>query len=415
MARVSFVVIVAALGCIRPVVPPAPPPGASRIDAILAAFQQMGATPLWPGFEPLATPVAFYDGERTWLVRHPQPPPEFHRVRPQLAVFAGRHHAIRANTGVELAGARTATVQLSADVDPRTAAASAVHEAFHVFQQGRHPDWAANELDRFTYPDTSAEAAQLRYLEDAVLQRALEAYIAGDMNTARCTAEAALGLRAQRAAALPREAMAYEQALERAEGLSQYVEYLAFGRTPPWPDNELTPDQVRRRAYFSGQIWALLLDVFTPGWQARYDSLKPPEPLDLQLRQAITPGPACALDEKQARTARRLARRDVEALIARRSKRGRELGARSGPRLVVEAGKEPLWPRGFDPWSIEPLSGGRLLHPQWLHLGNASASIRDPRARQPDRRGREPAAGPGHPPPGGLRSGHGSQRPVGRR
>ncbi len=373
MVRVSLVLL-AVGACARPMPPPALP-GVDRTEAIFAAFEQMTRAPLWPGFEPQATPVAYYDGTHTWLFHHPQPPLEFRSVRPRLAVFDGRHDVMRANTAVELGGTPTATIQPPADLDTRLAGASAVHEAFHVFQGRRHPDWVANELDRFAYPDGDPAAAELRYTEDANLRRALEAYLAADISASRCAAEAALALRARRAGSLPAAAMAYERAVERSEGLAQYVEYLAFGRTPPWPDGELTPDQVRQRAYFSGQTWALLLDGFAPGWHTRFEEEKPPQALDELLRASITRGSACALPEKELRAARRQARRDVEALRARRSKRGRELGTEPGSRLVIDAGREPLWPQGFDPWKIESLPDGRLLHQQWLKLGNAAGSI----------------------------------------
>ncbi|MEZ0472304.1 hypothetical protein [Luteimonas salinilitoris] len=32
---------------------------------------------LWPGFDPLAVPLAVYDGKRTFLFRHPSPPEGF--------------------------------------------------------------------------------------------------------------------------------------------------------------------------------------------------------------------------------------------------------------------------------------------------------------------------------------------------
>ena len=31
----------------------------------------------WPGYDPLAIPLAVYDGERTFLFRHPSPPEGF--------------------------------------------------------------------------------------------------------------------------------------------------------------------------------------------------------------------------------------------------------------------------------------------------------------------------------------------------
>jgi hypothetical protein len=366
-----------AASCARPVRPPDLPisAGEDRMAAIFTALDQMIGTPLWPGFDPRVTPVALHDGVDTWLFRHPRPPGEFRPVRPGLAVVAGRHPAVRASTAVELGGVLTATVELATATEPRRVAAMVVHETFHVFAWRQHPDWSANELDALEYPDTDSGAAELRYLEDASLQQAIAAHAAGDLDACRCAAEAALAVRNRRADSLPGPAMSYERAIERFEGLAQYVEYLASGSAPPWPVSELAPDQVRRRAHHSGHAWAVLLDAYSPGWQARFDRLRPPPALDGLFREALLPGPACPLTAKQSREVRRQARHDVEVLRDRRRVRTRELDARPGSRLVVEAGGEPLWPHGFDPVNIERLSSGRLAHPQWLKLGNETGSI----------------------------------------
>src|SRR5215510_8359206 len=87
--------------------PPPPPP----VPAVLREFDRVCPRPLWPGFEPCRTPLAIFDGRRTWLVRHPSPPAEFvpARERGDVRIFEGRHEKLRANTSVELAGSLTAT------------------------------------------------------------------------------------------------------------------------------------------------------------------------------------------------------------------------------------------------------------------------------------------------------------------
>ncbi|MDM7915603.1 MAG: hypothetical protein QUU85_10120, partial [Candidatus Eisenbacteria bacterium] len=71
----------------------------------IAAAHGGGDTALWPGFDPLAVPLAVYDGARTTLFRHPSPPPEFRSLpgsAPPASVFEGRYGAMTANTSAEI-------------------------------------------------------------------------------------------------------------------------------------------------------------------------------------------------------------------------------------------------------------------------------------------------------------------------
>lgn len=143
------------------------------------------------GFDPLAVPLALFDGERTWLFRHPSPPLGFEPAEISLtgaAVMAGRHDAVSANTNAEIAGVGTATVMLEGAAQrraPEDVAAMAIHEAFHVFQRARHPGWTGNEVVLFTYPVGDAELLALRRLEFESLRRALAA---GTWHDAACRA-----------------------------------------------------------------------------------------------------------------------------------------------------------------------------------------------------------------------------------
>jgi len=47
-----------------------------ELEKIVGASVSSGRS-FWPGFDPLAVPLALYDGQATWLFRHPHPPPEF--------------------------------------------------------------------------------------------------------------------------------------------------------------------------------------------------------------------------------------------------------------------------------------------------------------------------------------------------
>ena len=359
---------VAACAAPPPVGPDAPPSPALGLEAEVG---RVAATrgPLWPGFDPLAVPLAVYDGTRTYLFRHPAPPPEFEAVpgAPDAAVYDGRHEAVAANSSAEVGGVPTATVLTEGGAP----APLVVHEAFHVFQRGRHPGWTANEADLFVYPVDDAALLALRRLETAALQRAL-----ADEGGAACWARAALALRERRYARLDSASVAYERGTELNEGLASYVEGRAGG---PTAADALAvtfgPADVRRRAYATGHALARLLDLSAPGWQERFEA-DDRQTLDGALVRALGEGgPACTLDPALVAEAERRAAEDVAALAADRARSLDAFGARAGWRVVVEAGGEPLWPEGFDPLNVERVGAGRVLHARYVRVGNGAGRL----------------------------------------
>jgi len=182
-----------------------PAAAATSVFALVDEFDREAAQPLWPGFDPRATPIELYDGVNTCLCRHPAPPPEFKPVEGHRGffVFPGRHQSVRANTSVELAGVITATLE-RADTTP---AAVVIHECFHVFQAREHLP-AANEATLFTYPIGNADALALARLEMTALSRALAA------PQPACWAGRVRALRRERFALLPADAIAYERGTE---------------------------------------------------------------------------------------------------------------------------------------------------------------------------------------------------------
>jgi hypothetical protein len=60
--------------------------------AVIAASDRMASQNLWPGFDPRTIPVAIFDGERTFLFRHPAPPSGFATLpgAPGVLVMKGR-------------------------------------------------------------------------------------------------------------------------------------------------------------------------------------------------------------------------------------------------------------------------------------------------------------------------------------
>ena len=92
--------------------------------------------------------LEIFDGQTTFVIRHPNPPPEFLSLSCHQGVYAvaGRHESVTANAPAKLGGIWTATAMLTPDRRRtlRERAALVVHEAFHVFQRERHPDWSAD-------------------------------------------------------------------------------------------------------------------------------------------------------------------------------------------------------------------------------------------------------------------------------
>jgi hypothetical protein len=337
------------------------------------------AEALWPGFDPLAIPLAVYDGERTFLFRHPAPPGGFIPVPeagPAAWACPGRHEAVTANTSAELGGVATATILLNREQPGRSCtdlAAIAIHEAFHVFQRARHPGWMGNEADLFTYPSESDRLLALRRLESEALRRALAA---GSADSAACWARQALALRGERCARLDSVFVAYERGTELNEGLATYVELRAAGRRPvDLPPGEFAPGAVRQRAYWTGSALAVLLDRFTPGWPAALEA-DDRQTLDAALAAALGEGKACAFGEDALADATRTAQADIATLAAERARRLAAFEDRPGWRVVVEAaGGGLLWPQGFDPLNVERLGAERVLHTRFLRLGNGSGQL----------------------------------------
>ena len=348
--------------------------------AVVAAFDRMTARVLWPGFTPRKTPLAFYDGERTVLVRHPAPPAGFVPVRghPGFVERAGRLAQVTANSSDTIGGVMTGTVMPAPDGRTvRDHAGIAIHEVFHVFQRARHPGWSANEADAFTYPATDIEGLAARRREYALLRRALFARDKGD---AACHATIALHERRQRFARMDAAHAAYERKSELNEGLAQYVQWRALGASDAVavPDSAPDPGAVRAHAYRAGPAWGRLLDRFAPAWRdtlERRDSLS----LDDLLQRAIgwveTERPQCGLtNEERARIDDGAARAATHlGLSLQLALEGFE--RQPGPRLEIDASAALLMPMGFDPLNVARVGGSDVLHRRYVQVGNARGQL----------------------------------------
>ena len=351
--------------------------GAGDLFAVMDEVDRMAAAELWPGFDPRRVPAAIYDGRNTLLFRHPQPPAGFVSLSSRQGVwaFAGRHESVTSNAPVKLGGVWTATAMLTPGLSGTTteAAATVVHEMFHVFQRERHADWQANELDLFAYPFDDAELLRLRRLESESLRRAAGATTSRD---ATCWAASAVRLRRARFALLPKGSARYERATELNEGLAEYVEARAAGRRGSGlTAAEFAPEGIRQRAYLSGRALAVLLDRLSPRWKRKFEAGEK-RSLDELLEAALPPVARCELDASAQEAERLRALADVAKLNAAREAARRDYLAQDGWQIVLlSAEGSPLWPQGFDPLNLRRLAPAELLHTRHLKLGNDAGAI----------------------------------------
>jgi len=351
-----------------------------RTLQIAAEIERLaGERILWPGYDPLAIPVAIYDGERTLLFRHPSMPAGFAPLTdatPDVLVHPGRHPAVTANSSAEIGGTMTATLLADGPRAASTAtelAAVALHEAFHVFQRQHHPGWSGNEGDLLLYPTEDARLLTLRRLESAALRRAL-----ADAEHAACWARQALAFRRERFAAMDSAFSRYERLTELNEGLATYVQLQAAGKHGVHiPEKEWRPAEIRLRTYAIGPALGFLLDRFAPGWKQSLeteDGQFLDEVLEASLRDTSTTAP-CSLPADEIAAIERRARADAGAVVTERTTRRVAFDARTGWRVVVlAAATHPLWPQGFDPLNVERVTGG-LLHARMLQLQNDSGAV----------------------------------------
>lgn len=352
--------------------------------AVEAELERMAAAQsFWPGFDPLSIPLAVYDGQQTYLFRHPAPPSGFSPVQgadPPTQVYAGRHPAVTSNSSAELGGVMTAT--LLADGanpahPPAELAAVALHESFHVYQRSHHAGWSGNEGDLVIYPLQNAELLALRRLESDALRRALaNAENAG----AACWARVALSYRRERFAAMDSAFPRYERLTELNEGLAAYVQLRARGEAGVTiPAAEYAPAAIRLRVYTVGPALALLLDRLRPGWQQSLEA-EDGQSLDAMLDAAVggagaPPSAPCGFTPVEVATRKREARLDVAGVVAGWGERQRAFDARAGWRVVIQSAPgQPLWPQGFDPLNVERVEGG-LVHTRFLRLGNDAGQM----------------------------------------
>lgn len=347
---------------------------------IMAEIESIAQQSLWPGFNPLNFPIAFYDGEKTFLFNHPNPPEEFVAVEGHdtVYVFEGQHEKIRANTVMKINEVQTATILLETmeDLKMRDCAAVAIHEIFHVFQLKKHPDWwKLNELEFFIYPFEDVEILSLRKLETDAIRKALrteEPY-----ESARWC-KTALLTRRERFEKMKKGAINYERGIELLEGTAHYLQYQVAGKhlhteikVPGY-----LPEQVRLRGYAIGNALCLLLDRFQSDWKERLEK-EEHMIIDDLLETAISriKAETFQFTKEQKEEALRTVEKEIKTLLSQRRELKAEFFSQTGWQITVLSENEPLWPKGFDPLNIKILNNLELLHMRWLKLGNSFGSI----------------------------------------
>jgi hypothetical protein len=208
----------------------APLDTAARLDSVALEVARVGAhygDSIWPGFRPDTIPLSFVlpsHGDVLFGWRGPLPPgytaiPEFTR-----AAWRDRRALGAASTGTMLEGRRVAQVVVSA-LEPAVLAATAIHEAFHVFQAASRRVNATfgrgeNAMLVSTYPVFDVDDEGSFALEGKILAAALDAPA---LTRKRELAREFVAVRRERHRRLPSEFAEFDQLSELNEGLAEYA------------------------------------------------------------------------------------------------------------------------------------------------------------------------------------------------
>jgi len=284
------------------------------------------------------------------------------RLAPEGGVFAGRlpDDVPLANTSIEWAGVRWATILWPLPDDESERTALVLHELFHRAQP-------AIGLPLASPSNAHLDALEGRYLI-RLEWRALGAALAARGAARRDAVADALVFRARRRALFP-EAAVEEDALELNEGLAEYT-----GRALAAPDPvararqllaaaETKPSYTRSFAYGSGPAYGLLLDAFGARWRV---GLGEGADLGALLARAARTGLPRDLAREAERRAAHYGGDEVRAAEVARDRERREREARcralfvAGPVLRIPLTRPNV---SFDPNALEPVPGLGTVYP----------------------------------------------------
>ena len=335
----------------------------------------------WPAFEPTLIPLAIFDGNQTYLFRHPNPPDGFKEIEAGVYTHPGRFASISANSSVPIGDIETATLllkPLAVSSSLQEIAGIALHEAFHVFQNNHYPHWGGNEADLFTYPSDRVDLYEKRRLESAALKKAIDSE---QESISKCWIEMALTYREERFQLMDSIHVAYERGTELLEGLASYVEASAVASKRIMLKKDLStgflPQEIRQRGYVTGATLALSLDRFSPGWQNLIDPVNTTtlENLLMEKIPQTANESLCSLSSSEIESVKASAQERISQLIAERAQLLSDFEVKPGWQVIVEtAPNQPFWPKGFDPLNVALVDDG-VLHTRFLQIGNESGSV----------------------------------------
>lgn len=348
---------------------------------VVAALDRAATMGLWPGFDARSFPFAIYDGHRTLLFRHPEPPSNFEPLegRPGVRVYGGKHPAMWWNSTGDIGGLATATLLLTIEpgrpVDYE--AHILFHEIFHLYSRPLHPTWRPNEVWRYSYPVDDLDNYRQLLLEEETLARAVEAE---SNETCAAWAAAALEIRSRRVAGLTEVHRTFESALELQEGTAEYMgrSTIKTAADTARLRESRGPAGIRWRCYETGAAIAVVLDRLMPSWKAALDA-EPGTTFEELLAAAIAGTnvpPATLPDDVTAAIAAR-AQTEIAALIKERAAL-EETFNRRGHRIVVrlEDDGDLFQLQQFDPMAVEVLDDGRALQTHRLVARHSRGEVR---------------------------------------
>ena len=313
---------------------------------------------LWAGFAPLEIPLLVWDGIQTYAFHHPNPPAPF-EPEWDWYVMQGQTENIAGNSTGTLEFLPVATV-MAVGLSSQAAAALAIHEAFHIFQNMQYPSWSANQLELLLYPMLDVDILALRRLETRALSRAITLQ---DLGWVR----AALKARASRFARLEERQRIFERELERIEGTAFFVEGRVKEEAFVLSEEDFAPQDVAQRCAVIGQAWMELLTRFA---SQSVRQLKT-EYIDVLLKPIAKTAPERPLTFSILEYERERASQDIETLKLLRETTRLEFFNGVGFLLEITLGVA-LQPQGFDPLKLEALESGEVLHHRYLRLGDAN-------------------------------------------
>jgi hypothetical protein len=347
---------------------------------VVAAFDRFSKMELWPGFDATMYPIAVFDGQRTLLFRHPDPPEEFRPLEGHEGVWAspGKHPAMRWNSNADIGGTPTATLLLT--IEPGRSveyeAHILFHEVFHLFSKPLHPTWRPDEMWRYSYPMIDVDNYRQLLLEEEALARAVSSET--DDSAASWTA-AALAIRSERSAKLSEQHSTFETALELQEGTAVYMGRSAIGIADDTDRllEDRGPEGIRWRCYETGSAIAVILDRLLPTWKQALDA-KPDTTFTELLEMAIASREVtlATFTNEESTSVSNRAVAAISDLEAERAAVYEDFSGR-GKRVVVRlaAEDEPLGTGRFNPMAVEVLNHGQVLQAHFLSANHPRGEV----------------------------------------